>query len=172
MTTGLVRVVIATAICSVSPMFALAQIGYLWTPQELAAKADIVAIVQVAAARDTGRRQSHPELTPDLPVVEMEADLLVLACLKAPESADAGRSIRLTYFRHDVEQWQRENESPPGVAPRVVVNGGSTLQLERGRSRYLVFLSRRPDGRYEPISGHTFPTTSVLRLCESGQKTC
>lgn len=145
-----------------------AQLGYLWTPQELAARADVVAVVEVAATRDTGRTSNHPSLRPRLPVVEMEADLRVLAWLKPSGPPDpASRAVTLLYFRHAVESGSREPSSQPGTAPRGLVNAGTTLQLETGRSRYLVYLSRTADGRYEPLSGHTFPTTSVLRLCES-----
>ena len=34
---------------------AAAQVGYLWTPQELTAKADVVAVVEVISVQDTGR---------------------------------------------------------------------------------------------------------------------
>jgi hypothetical protein len=87
-------------------MPAFAQVGYLWTPEELTAKADIVAIVEVISARDAGRTQSHPSLRPRLPVVEMEAELRVLAWLKPSAGSEPSPStLRLMYFRHDMEQW-------------------------------------------------------------------
>jgi hypothetical protein len=148
---------------------AIAQVGYLWTPQELTAKADIVAIIEVISVQDTGRTQSHPSLRPRLPAVEIEAELRVLAWLKPSASSDSD-TLSLVSFRHDMEQWRREHPSPTGA--HALVNSGSTLQLTPGRTRYLAFLSRAADGRYEPLSGHTFPTTSLLRLCEADQKPC
>lgn len=151
---------------------ALAQVGYLWTPQELTAKADIVAIVEVISVQDTGRTQSHPSLSPRLPVAEMEAELRVLAWLKPSAASDSAPStLRLMYFRHNVEQWRREHAQPNGALP-ALVNLGSTLQLTPGRTRYLAFLSRSADGHYEPLSGHTFPTTSLLRLGEGDRGRC
>jgi hypothetical protein len=151
---------------------AFAQVGYLWTPEELAAKADLIAIVEVISTRDTGRTQSHPSLQPPLPVVEMESELRVLALLKAPVGGEKPDTLRLMYFRHDKEQWQRENPSPPGTPSRGLVNAGSTLQIPPSSTRYLAFLARMSDGRYQPLSGQTFPTASLLRLCESDQRPC
>lgn len=167
------RPLVLTFIAIGCAMPAFAQVGYLWTPEELTAKADIVAIVEVITTRDTGRTQSHPSLRPRLPVVEMEAELRVVAWLKPSAGSESSpNTLRLMYFRHDMEQWRRENPSPPGVPPPALVNSGSTLQLTPSRTRYLAFLSRATDGRYQPLSGHTFPTMSLLRLCEADQRPC
>ena len=159
-------------LCVANATLAFAQVGYLWTPEELTAKADVIAVVEVISTRDTGRTQSHPSLQPRLPVVEMESELRVLALLKAPVGGERLDTLRLMYFRHDMEQWQRENPSPPGTPLRGLVNAGSTLQITPSPTRYLAFLARISDGRYQPLSGHTFPTTSLLRLCESDQRPC
>jgi hypothetical protein len=154
-------------------MPASGQVGYLWTPQELTSKADVVAIVDVVTTQDTGRRRSHPSLRPRLPVVEMEAELRVLAWLKRPAGNDsAPRTLKLMYFRQDMDQLLREQPSSAGGPPPVLVNSGSTLMLTPSPAQYLVFLSRAADGRYEPLSGHTFPTTSVRRLCEAAHTPC
>ena len=168
----LLRLVSVILLYVANTTFAFAQVGYLWTPEELTAKAGVIAIVEVISTRDTGRTQVHPSLQPRLPVVEMESELRVLALLKPPVSGEKPDTLLLMYFRHDMEQWQRENPSPPGTPPRGLVNAGSTLQLPPSRTRYLAFLARTSDGRYQPLSGHTFPTTSVLRLCESVQRPC
>ena len=151
---------------------AWAQVAYLWTPDELTAKADAVVIVEVVATHDT-KRTHHPSLRPTLPVVEVEAELRVLAWLKPPAGPAPPPSVlRLSYVRHDEERWRRENPATADAPPRGLVNAGSTLVLTAGRSRYLAFLSRGPDGRYQPLSGQTFPATSLLRLCEADGKTC
>lgn len=138
----------------------------------MTAKADVVAIVEVISVQDTGRTQGHPSLRPRLPVVEMEAELRVLAWLKPSAAVDsAPNMLRLMYFRHDMEQWRQERASQPRTSP-ALVNSSSTLQLTPGSTRYLAFLSRAVDGRYEPLSGHMFPTTSLLRLCEGDHGPC
>jgi hypothetical protein len=151
---------------------AFAQVGYLWTPEELTAKAHAVVIVEVVATRDT-KRTHHPSLRPMLPVVEVEVEIRVLAWLKPPAgSAPLPSTLRLSYFRRDDEQWRRENPTTADAPPRGLVNAGSTLALTGGPSRYLAFLSREPDGRYRPLSGQTFPATSLLRLCEADGQNC
>src|SRR5690349_15123746 len=153
-------------------MPAWAQVGYLWTPEELTAKADAVVIVEVVTTRDT-KRTHHLSMRPPLPVLEVEAELRVLAWLKPPASAaPLPSTVRLSYFRRDEEQWQRENPAPPDGPPRGLVNAGSTLVLTAGRTRYLAFLTRASDGRYQPLSGQTFPATSLLRLCDADDRTC
>ncbi len=169
---GLLRLVSLILPYVANATFANAQVGYLWTSEELTAKADMIAIVEVISTRDTGRTQSHPSLQPRLPVVEMESELRVLALLKAPLNGEKPDTLRLMYFRHDMEQWHRENPSPPGTPPRGLFNAGSTLQIAPSRTRYLAFLAPTSDGRYQPLSGHTFPTTSLLRLCEADRSPC
>lgn len=152
-----------------------AQVGYLWTATELHAKADIVAVVAVDAVGETGRRMAHPSLQPRLPVIEMEARLQVLTLLKAPASRESSTpdTLMLVFLRLDMEQWRRQQQSPPGAPPPGLLNTGSQLHLETGTShQYLVYLARRADGRYEPLSGATFPTASVFRLCEAHQRPC
>ena len=166
------RLVLMILLSVVNATPAFAQLEYLWTPEELTAKADVIAIVEVIGTRDTGRTQSHPSLQPRLPVVEMESELRMLALLKAPAAGEKLDTLRLMYFRLDMEQWQRENPTLPGMPPRGLVNAGSTLQIAPSPTRYLAFLTRIADGQYEPLSGHGFPTTSLLRLCESTRKPC
>ena len=58
-----------------------AQIGYLWSFDELRAKADVVVIAEHIKTIDTTRRTDHPTLKPSLPVIELESAFNVLAVL-------------------------------------------------------------------------------------------
>lgn len=170
--TGLGRHLALAGVALGCAMPVWAQVGYLWTPEELSAKADAVVIVEVVTTRDT-KRTHHPSLRPPLPVVEVEAELRVLAWLKPPAgTASLPSTLRLSYIRRDENQWRRENPAPDDGPPPGLVNAGSTLVLTPGRSRYLAFLSRASDGRYQPLSGQTFPATSLLRLCEADGGPC
>jgi hypothetical protein len=53
-----------------------------------------------------------------------------------------------------------------GMPPPGLVNAGGYLAPREGRS-YLLFLTRAADGLHDPLSGHTFPTDSVLLLDKS-----
>jgi hypothetical protein len=152
-----------------------AQVGYLWTATELHAKAQVVAVVEVAAVGETGRRTAHPTLQPRLPVIELETRLRVLTLFKAPVSMESSalQTLTLVFLRLDIGQCRHEQQSPLGAPPPSLMNAGSQLHLETGAGhQYLVYLSRRADGRCEPLSGHTFPTDSVFRLCETHQRPC
>ena len=166
------RIRIAVAVCFLlaTARAADAQIGYLWTVDELKSKADLVVIAELRSTTDTGRRTDHPQLRPALPVIEMESEFEVLTVLKsdARETPAAGPRVRLKYYRHDWDRWQREHPPQPGLPPKGVVNTGSTLTLTPGQGLYLLFLAKRPDGAYEPLSGQTFAADSVYRLQKSG----
>ena len=148
-----------------------AQIGYLWSFEELAARADLVVIARRVRTDDTGRRAEHPQLSPDLPVVELQTTFEVLAVLKAdprPASSDRSR-VRLKHYRLDWDEWLRRNPTQPGLPPRGLVNAGSYLDFALVEGAQLLFLARAEGGAYEPLSGHAFPTDSVYELRKPGR---
>jgi hypothetical protein len=94
----------------------------------------------------------HPELKPDVRVAEMQTDLKVLQVLKA-DAADLrlGATLSLRHY---------------SVIEQGFVNTGTTLRFAVPGA-YLLFLVRQPDGLYEPVAGHTFPTEAVYLLDRS-----
>jgi hypothetical protein len=144
---------------------AVGQIGYLWTFDELTAKADFVVIAEPVRTEDTGVRTVHPGLQPDLPVAELRTTLKILSILK-PDTRDksAPAEIGLRHYRIDVDELRRTHRQPPGAPPPGLMNAGSSLDFAGPPQPYLLFLKRIADGGYEPLSGHTFPTDSVYRL--------
>jgi len=148
------RVVILAilAILAGAPRQTEGQIGYLWTHGELLQKADLAVIAECLETVDTGRVRSHPSLTPPLPVHELQTTFRVAAVLKGSGVEAVGAEVRLRHYRYTAE-----------VAKGGLVNVGSHLGLRPSHS-YLLFLVRRPDGVFEPLSGHTFPEDSVYRL--------
>jgi len=140
------------------------QIGYHWSFAERTAKADLIVIAEPIATKATGRRTVHPSLQPDLPVIELETELQVLVTLKG----QVGPVVRLKHYRIDMDEWNRRNASKSGL-----VNRGSELTFVTSKERkdpYLLFLTRTDDGRFEPLSGHTFPTDTVYRLSEGDRR--
>jgi hypothetical protein len=152
-----------------------AQIGYLWTVDQLEAKADVVVIAELRDTKDTGRQTNHPELRPAFPVIEMQSEFEILAVLK-PNARDTsvpsavGPRIRVMYYRHDWDQWRRDHPPEPGLPPPGVVNTGSSLAFTAVDGPYLLFLAKGSNGLYEPLSGHTFPTDSVYLLRKLGPR--
>jgi hypothetical protein len=134
------------------PRVGHAQIGTLWSLDRLATKADCVVIAEHLQTRDTGRRTMHPELKPAFPVVELESTFTVLAVLKP--------CVTQTSVAQDIKI--RHYAPTPAEAARLI-NGGTTLNFTVG-ARYLMFLKLADGSRYEPLTGHSFPTDSVYRL--------
>jgi hypothetical protein len=151
-----------------------AQVGYLWTMDDLEAKADLVVIAELRDTKDTGRRTNHPEVRPALPVIEMQSEFEVLAVLKASAQdkslpSAVGARVWVMYYRHDWDQWHRDHRPEGGLPPPGVVNTGSSLNFTAGEGPYLLFLAKGSNGLYEPLSGHTFPTDSVYLLRKLGR---
>jgi hypothetical protein len=148
----------ALAIC-LSSAAVHAQIGTLWSMQDLHAKADLVVVAEFVKTTDTGRKVAHPGLKPGFPMVEMQSEFRVALVMKGDVTP-----VALMHYRHDMDQWRLDHPQEPGKPPQGVVNAGSALSFSAGREQYLMFLKRLPDGRYEPLSGHVFPTDSVFVL--------
>ena len=129
-----------------------AQVGRIWSPQELVAESDVVAICEHLNTVTLGTRTVHPELRPDLPVVEVSSRLKLLVSLKG----EADSEIQISHY------WLDPARVPEGVG---VVNAGSELRFG-DTGPYLVFLRKQADGRYRPTTGYTFPDGSVKRLLD------
>jgi hypothetical protein len=164
----LITVGLICGLVSGSKPDATAQIGYLWTYDELLEKAHVVVIARCLATRDTGSQPIHPGLPSGLPVVEMHTRFQLEAILKTtdPHPVGLGPEFRLRHFRLDMDRWRRDHPAEPGMPPPGLLGGIGALTLLEGRS-YLLFLTKPADGLHEPLSGVTFPTDSVLLLEKS-----
>src|SRR5689334_15746669 len=130
-----------------------AQVPRPWTFDELTAKADLVVIASHLSTEDTGRRRTRAELKPETRAAELRTELKVLQVLKADPARGvaAGATLALRHYRV--------------LEPPYTV--GSTLKFGEPARLYLVFLTRDPDGVYEPVSGQVFPADSVYLLDRS-----
>jgi hypothetical protein len=142
---------IAMLVVAVPSAAGPAQLGYLWSFDELTTKADCVVIAEHARTHDSGRRATHPELTPAYPVIELETALKLLAVLKPCGRTElkAGTVVTLKHYTPDRERM-----------PSGLMNTGSHLTLTPGAA-YLMFLKHSEGTVFEPLSGHTFPTSSA-----------
>jgi hypothetical protein len=145
-----------TGICAALSPPARAQVGYLWSYEELLQKADLVVIAECESTLDTGRRRPHPGPKPSTPVAELQTVFRISAVLKSPHPVPVGANLRLRHYRFT-----------PEVLRHGLLNAGSWLRLQAQR-HYLLFLTNAAGGVYEPLSGPTFPTDSVYLLDPSG----
>jgi hypothetical protein len=151
------RSALVCALLSVPIPAATAQAGRLQTYQELAQRADLVMVGECQSAADTGERRSHPESSTALPVQEWRATFRATAVLKAPQASTIGSAVPVRYLRFDYGRWRKLN---PGAG---LANAGMYVFLQP-QQVYLLFLTKGPDGVYEPASGHLFPNDSVYLL--------
>jgi hypothetical protein len=142
-----------------------AQVSRLWSFNELVAESDLVIIGTVVNVRDTGQRAIHPELRPNLPVVEVATEIHVLGTLKRASAGepDGIRRVVLHHYRIDMDEWRRQHASAPGQPPASLVNTGEPLTVIPETESYLFFLKRGPLG-WEPTTGHAFSNHSVFPL--------
>lgn len=146
----------------IAPTLAQAQVGTIWSFDQLRDKADVVVIAECERVVDTGRTTAHPDLKPFLPVFEMRSTFRVQSVLKGGSNALLSDStFELLHYRLDVQRAQQPKH--PGEPPLGIVNGGAYLELQP-HSTYLLFLSRRPDGAFEPLTGHARPQDAVFLL--------
>jgi len=130
-----------------------AQVPHAWTFDELTAKADLVIIASHLSTQDTGRRRMDPELKPGARAAELRTELKVLQVLKADSGRGVAAGATVSLRHYSVLE-------PP-------FSMGSTLKFGESARAYLVFLARKPDGVYEPVSGQVFPADSVYLLDRS-----
>ena len=127
-----------------------AQIGRIWSFEELRAESDLVVIATKGTTREIGKST----LMSSFPVIEVSTDFKVVLTLKG----DVVEILRLRHYR-----WDRERLAPGFV----VVNGPNELSFSPSGGRspdYLLFLKKDADGSFSPVSGHTFPGNGVFSL--------
>lgn len=133
------------------------QIGYLWSMEELAARADTIVIAEHTGTADARHAVVHPELKPALPAVQMESVFTVLAVLKTGRNgAVSGGALRLKHYRVDLEESRRREGRSRGL-----LDAGTSLDFGQDKGPYLLFLTALEGDLYRPVSGFAFPTASV-----------
>lgn len=146
-TTGLVAALWLAATSSTG------QVGYLWSPDELRVKSDVVVIAASMGTRATGVRSDLLELRPGYPVIELHTEFKVLSVLKG---ALAQGTFVLRHYRADPARLS--GGTVGGAHPLPVVSGG----------HYLLFLRRDAGEIFVPTSGQVFPADSVFTLRKAG----
>lgn len=134
-----------------------------WTQQELFDESDFVAIV--TSAKPVPVPNTHDFVTNDSAMSDYlqqhESKLEVLAVLKGDQRP---QSVILVHFlkRRDID-WEMGN------GPSYVWMGRTTLSQANGLAserlpRYLVYLRKGRDGKYEPTTGNMDPADSIVRI--------
>jgi hypothetical protein len=141
-----------------------AQIGYLWSYQDLIAKSDVVVLATFAETRDTGLKSRLQGLTPGPPVIELRSEFHVVTVLKG---ALDGLLLTLRHFRLDRDALQGGclncGTRVDFTADERPFCHDARVGLRYTDCGYLLFL-KRMDDVFEPTSGQVFPTDSIFAL--------
>lgn len=123
----------------------------LWSPNELWKKADLVVMATAETSQDAYKIE-NPKADSWVPVL---SKFDVQAVLKGNIKKIEASGKMLVTVRH-----YRYHDKMSEVA---VVDGPAFVTFNPKRqNRYLVFLTRKPDGTYEPLSGQYDPWQSFL----------
>ena len=119
----------------------------IWSLQELTTKADLVVVATAVSSTDT-KNWVYPEAK-DTTWVTVDTVFSIETVLKGELK---GPSVTVQHFRY----WKPEAS---------VIDGPSFVQFAPSKKhRYLMFLGRKANGRYEPLTGQYDPDGSFFML--------
>ncbi len=135
-----------------------------WTQQELFDEADTVVVATSSEPRKT---ENSDAFLPEY-LQQYESELDVESVLKSKEGEPViqdkakKKGIKFVHFRY-----RADLKSTLGNGPSFAVMGTAAVSVAHGaptKPQYLLYLRKRKDGRYEPVSGNMDPVDSIVRL--------
>jgi hypothetical protein len=130
-----------------------------WPYDKLFREADLVVLARPVSSADSG------EVTRDNPwkaeFVGVNTQFVTKAVLKGQLKGD-----RLTVLHYRLRKGVLVEDGPRLISFRLrdLMITTKTAKVGLGRPDYLLFLKRRGDGRYEPVSGPVDPEESVREV--------
>jgi hypothetical protein len=134
-----------------------------WTQQELIDEADIVVI---ATASESKKTENSDGFMPN-ELQQFESELLVRSIFKGkdvdPALKEKGgkKVIKFVHFRYR-EDLKTSVDNGPGFA--VLGTAKVVGRIPSALPFYLLYLRKRKDGRYEPVTGNNDPQNSISRI--------
>jgi hypothetical protein len=134
-----------------------ARLGYAWSYQEMFDKAELVVIAQPIHTKDTTETNSLPGINPSAKFRGLSTEFQINAVLKSGQTNALTRGTKITFHHY------RFNNPA-----ELVINGPVLVEFTPEKSgafqSYLLFLVKKADGRYAPVTGQVDPDISVLKL--------
>jgi hypothetical protein len=155
---NLVRSVIsaAAALLALSPV-AEARLRDSWPSAKLAEKADVIVVAKLVSIKDAKKSDPPPKGRYQDKLVGVDSTFRVLAVLKGKHE---GQQLTLFHFR-----WEWNKVAAFQIPD--IIDGPNLIAFDPMKDkevRVLLYLKKRPDGRYECVSGQEDPDLSVARL--------
>jgi hypothetical protein len=155
-------VIAAIAVTAAWPPDCFARLIESWPYEKLLRESDLVVIAEAVSTTDSGETTS--ENIWKAKFVGVITEFKVHSQLKGKLE---GTKLQVAHFR--LEQGVRIQNGPLLVSFRMkgftVINDKAKMGI--GKPDYLLFLKRRKDGRYEPVSGQIDPLLSVREMYEN-----
>lgn len=132
-----------------------------WPYERLLKDADVVVIAEAMAAEDTG------ETTQDNPwkvdFVGVSTKFAVKTVLKGKVEGD---TLTVLHYRIKPDVLVRNGPLLVSFRLKGIEVRTKTSKMNLGKPHYLLFLKKRKDGRFEPLSGQIDPVLSVREMYE------
>jgi hypothetical protein len=140
------------AVLLTSPLPTFARRVLQWSYQDLTKEADVVVIARAIESENT-KDEHKSDWSIEFEGVNTRFE--VLGVLKG----ETDKTITLLHF-----EWG--NAKPGKEGDDFIRNGPHLIEFKKGIPEYLLFLKRRSDGRYEPVSGQIDPDRSVREMVD------
>jgi hypothetical protein len=130
-----------------------------WSYEKLLRASDLVVIAQVVTSADTGGCVRLKGWHVDF--IGVNTDFKVSAVLKGKLKGD---QLRVLHFRLPKNVLIENGPCLVAFRQKGMEINTKQAQIAFGKPSYLLFLTRRKDGRYEPVSGRVDPVLSVREM--------
>lgn len=130
-----------------------------WSDERLMRESDLVVIAVPTASADTGGCARLGGWTVDFPGVN--TDFKVSVVLKGKLKGD---TLRVLHFRLPKDVLIQNGPGLVTFRMKGMEFRTKGAQIALGKPSYLLFLTERKDGRFEPVSGRVDPVESVREM--------
>lgn len=125
-----------------------------WTYKEMFDKSDLVVIAKFISTKDTNEHTTLQDLTPPINVAGVVTEFKSSLILKGAR---------------DITTFQLHHYRLQSKDDLMIENGPALIRFAARHSTYLLFLTKKEDGRYVPVTGQTDPAgLSVVELVGGG----
>jgi hypothetical protein len=155
---------VSLIVAALTAIGAETRIGEPWPAAKLTEKADYIVIGRVVSTGDAKVSDKPPKSFEHLGLVGVDSKFRILAALKG---SIRDKELVLFHFRSARKPAEKEPRGLVSIRQTPDVDGPCLIRFDpQGEkdARYLMFLKKRPDGRYECVSGQVDPDMSVSKL--------
>jgi len=137
-----------------------------WTYEDLFSKSDVVVIADPLATTDSGE-ESDLENPWKVRFVGVNTEVKIKYAIKGTEKNE---KIVVTYYRLPDSTIIKNGPELAHISLTERTEASSTGKKSSGKPEYLLFLRKRKDGVYEPVSGLMDSSLSIRELTHGSRE--